>query len=217
MPDQESPINRPSPLWKRALDLCLVLASAPLWLPLFLITALAVLLALGRPVFFKQTRPGLGGAPFTLVKFRTMRRETDARGNPLPDAQRMTRLGKLLRATGLDELPELFQVLAGRMSLVGPRPLLMEYLALYDENQARRHLVLPGITGLAQVKGGNRLGWEEKFVYDLEYVDNMSLGLDLKILALTLGRVFTGQGATTETGNTAEKFTGSNNSGNPKE
>lgn len=163
----------------------MTLLAAPLWLPLLLATAAVVRLGLGRPVLFRQLRPGLMGAPFTLIKFRTMR------PGPGDDAARLTPLGRWLRATSLDELPELLLVLKGTMSLVGPRPLLMEYLDYYDAEQRRRHLVRPGITGLAQVSGRNACTWEEQFRLDVEYVDNCSFLLDVCILWRTLRLVVT--------------------------
>ena len=169
---------------KRVLDLLLVLLAAPFWLPLLLLVALAVLCALGRPVFFTQERAGLGGRPFRIVKFRSMR------NGPGSDAERLTRFGRFLRASSLDEIPELLLVLSGRMSLVGPRPLPTAYLPRYSPEQARRHEVPPGITGWAQVNGRNLLSWEDKFRHDVWYVDHRSLLLDLKILFLTISAVF---------------------------
>lgn len=163
---------------------------------------------LGSPVFFRQTRPGRHGRPFQMVKFRTM---TDAKGPDgrlLPDAERLTPFGRFLRSTSLDELPELFNVLKGDMSLVGPRPLLMEYLPLYTPEQARRHEVRPGITGWAQVNGRNALGWEEKFKLDLWYVDHCSLWLDIKILWLTVRKVLVREGISADGEATMSKFTG---------
>jgi len=178
---------------KRAFDVTVSLAALVVLSPLLGAVALAVWLALGGPVLFHQRRPGLGGKPFTLYKFRTMRP-----AEPGPEAeredQRLTRVGTFLRSTSLDELPELWNVLRGDMSLVGPRPLLMEYLPLYSPEQARRHTLRPGITGWAQVNGRNAISWEEKFRLDVWYVDHRSLGLDLKILALTLRKVFAREG-----------------------
>jgi sugar transferase EpsL len=162
--------------------------------PFLVITAIAVWARLGGPVLFKQMRPGLNGKPFYMYKFRTMTSEKDERGNLLPDELRLTRLGKFLRSTSLDELPELFNVLKGDMSLVGPRPLLMQYLDRYTPEQARRHEVKPGITGWAQVNGRNAITWEEKFALDVWYVDNRSLLLDMKILAITVVKVFKREG-----------------------
>lgn len=163
-------------------------------LPVQAVEYLAVRVSLGRPVLFRQQRPGLAGRPFILLKFRTMTDGRDAVGRLLPDDRRRTRIGDLLRGLSLDELPELWNVLTGDMSLVGPRPLLMEYLPRYNETQSRRHDVRPGITGLAQVAGRNALTWEEKFALDVWYVENVSLLLDLVILARTLGVVFSRRG-----------------------
>ena len=174
---------------KRALDLALIVLALPLLLPVLAAVALLVRLRLGRPILFSQQRPGLHGVPFTLYKFRTMTDERDAQGVLLPDAERLTSLGRFLRATSLDELPELYNVLRGEMSLVGPRPLLMQYLDRYTPQQAQRHNVLPGLTGLAQVRGRNALTWAHKFMWDLRYVDRASLWMDLKILVKTVLRV----------------------------
>jgi lipopolysaccharide/colanic/teichoic acid biosynthesis glycosyltransferase len=179
---------------KRALDLILVGASAPLWAPALCAVSLLTLLWMGKPVFFRQQRPGRYGRPFLLVKFRTMRDARDACGNLLPDEHRLTPFGRFLRSTSLDELPEILNVIRGDMSLVGPRPLLMEYLPLYSPEQARRHDAKPGITGWAQVNGRNSLSWEEKFALDIWYVDHRSLGLDLRILLLTILRVLRREG-----------------------
>ena len=168
---------------KRLLDLLLIVVSAPFWLPVLAVTALVVRAKLGRPVFFRQERAGRNGRPFRLVKFRTML-EGDG-----PDEERLTKFGRLLRSTSLDELPELWNVLKGEMSLVGPRPLPVRYLPRYTPEQNRRHEVLPGITGWAQVNGRNTLDWETKFRYDVDYVDSRSLWLDVKILFLTLAQV----------------------------
>jgi sugar transferase EpsL len=175
---------------KRLFDLAAVLLSSPLWLPLFLVVAVLVRVKLGSPVLFRQKRPGLGGRIFELVKFRSMTDATDAEGRLLPDAARLPPFGRALRATSLDELPELWNVLKGDMSLVGPRPLLVEYLPRYTPEQARRHLVRPGLTGLAQIKGRNTLDWEERFRWDVHYVDHHSLLLDLRILFSTFIKVF---------------------------
>ena len=163
---------------------------------------------LGSPVLFRQVRPGLDGKPFEMIKFRTMRDAVDAQGNSLPDAERMTPFGSFLRASSLDELPELWNVLKGDMSLVGPRPLLMEYLPLYSPEQSRRHEVRPGVTGWAQINGRNALSWEEKFKLDVWYVDNRSLWLDLKILFLTIKKVVVRDGISAEGEVTMPKFTG---------
>src|SRR5690606_32744459 len=174
---------------KRMFDIIASCILLVLFSPVMALTACLIYLTMGSPVLFRQQRPGLYGQPFTLVKFRTMTDARDKTGNLLPDEMRLTRLGALLRSTSLDELPELFNVLKGEMSLVGPRPLKMEYLSLYTPRQARRHEVLPGITGWAQVNGRNSLSWEEKFELDVWYVDNQSFWLDLKILFLTVVKV----------------------------
>ena len=193
---------------KRILDLALTLPALLFLAPAMGLIALAVRLRLGAPVLFRQRRPGLHGEPFTLLKFRTMTGARDAAGNLLPDAERLTSLGRFLRATSLDELPELLNVLRGEMSLVGPRPLLMEYLPRYTPEQARRHDVRPGITGWAQVNGRNALSWEQKFALDVWYVDHVSLGLDLKILVLTPLRVLARQGISQPGHATMEEFLG---------
>ncbi|MER3479065.1 MAG: UDP-galactose phosphate transferase [Meiothermus sp.] len=194
---------------KRILDfggatLALVLLS-----PLLLILAYLVRRNLGSPVLFRQTRPGLQGKPFVMYKFRTMSDARDSEGRLLPDDQRLTRFGKFLRSTSLDELPELWNVIKGEMSLVGPRPLLMKYLELYTPEQARRHEVKPGITGWAQVNGRNALTWEEKFKLDVWYVDNWSLALDLRILWLTLLKVVRRDGISAAGYATMPEFRGS--------
>ena len=179
-----------------------------LW-PLLLVVAVGVLADVGRPVLFRQLRPGLHGKPFELVKFRTMRSDSRAGKGVASDAARLTRFGRLLRATSLDELPELWNVLRGDMRLVGPRPLLMQYLDRYTPEQARRHDVRPGLTGWAQVNGRNALGWEEKFALDTWYVDNRSFLLDLKILFLTVGKVLRPSGISGEGAATMTEFMGS--------
>lgn len=179
---------------KRLFDILATLFAAPLLLSLTAAVALAVRLSLGRPVFFVQTRPGLNGAPFDMVKFRTMRDARGADGKPLPDGERLTRFGRFLRRTSLDELPEFWNVLKGEMSIVGPRPLLMGYLPHYSPEQARRHEVRPGITGWAQVNGRNALTWKQKFAYDVWYVDNRSLRLDIRILGMTVIGILRGRG-----------------------
>ncbi|WNG39980.1 sugar transferase [Archangium violaceum] len=176
--------------------------------PVMAATALAIRTTMGGPVLFRQVRPGRGGKTFQLVKFRTMLDAKDADDNPLPDEQRLTPVGRFLRSASLDELPQLWNVLRGDMSLVGPRPLLVEYLPRYSSEQARRHDVLPGITGWAQVNGRNALGWEERFQLDVWYVDNWSLALDAKILALTLLRVVQRQGISHAGDATMFKFLG---------
>lgn len=194
---------------KRVFDIIASCILLVLFSPVMALTACLIYLTMGSPVLFRQQRPGLYGQPFTLVKFRTMTDARDKTGNLLPDEMRLTRLGALLRSTSLDELPELFNVLKGEMSLVGPRPLKMEYLSLYTPRQARRHEVLPGITGWAQVNGRNSLSWEEKFELDVWYVDNQSFWLDLKILFLTVVKVLKREGISAEGHVTMPKFTGS--------
>lgn len=179
---------------KRLFDLGLILLSAPLWVPLLLVLTVALRLRLGSPVLFRQRRPGKGGVPFEVLKFRTMTNARDAHGQLLPDEQRLTGFGRFLRASSLDELPELLNVLKGEMSLVGPRPLLMEYLPRYTPAQARRHEVRPGITGWAQVNGRNAITWDRKFELDVWYVDHANLWLDIKILLLTVLKVFQREG-----------------------
>ncbi|WP_353928803.1 sugar transferase [Desulfofundulus kuznetsovii] len=176
--------------------------------PVMLLIALFICLNMGRPVLFRQVRPGLHGRPFVIYKFRTMKEERDSRGNLLPDELRLTRLGRFLRSTSLDELPELFNVLKGDMSLVGPRPLLMEYLERYTPEQARRHEVKPGITGWAQVNGRNAITWEEKFKLDVWYVDNWSLWLDFKILGSTFLKVLRREGISAKGYATMPEFMG---------
>jgi sugar transferase EpsL len=193
---------------KRALDLALITLTAPIWVPLLLVTALLVRVLAGPPVFFRQQRPGLRGRTFELVKFRTMTCATEAGGTLLPDADRMTTLGRFLRRTSLDELPELLNVMRGQMSMVGPRPLLSEYLALYSPSHQRRHDVVPGVTGLAQVSGRNALAWNEKLDLDVEYVERASLRLDLAILFRTLRMVLTGHGVSAPNNVTMPPFTG---------
>lgn len=177
--------------------------------PVIAVLAWQIRRKLGSPVLFRQTRPGLHGKPFRMVKFRTMRDAIGPDGQPLPDSERITPFGSFLRAASLDELPELWNVLKGDMSLVGPRPLLMEYLPLYSPEQARRHEVRPGVTGWAQVNGRNALSWEEKFRLDVWYVDNRSFWLDLKILALTVKKVFVREGISAAGEATMPRFTGS--------
>lgn len=173
-----------------------------------LLIALQIRRKLGSPVLFRQVRPGLRGRPFKMVKFRTMRDTLDVDGRPLPDSERMTPFGGFLRSASLDELPELWNVLKGEMSLVGPRPLLMEYLPLYSAEQSRRHEVRPGLTGWAQINGRNALTWDEKFKLDVWYVDNQSFWLDLKILLLTVKKVFSREGISASGEATMSKFTG---------
>lgn len=194
---------------KRRFDFTLATLGLLILSPVFLVLMLLIRLKLGAPVFFTQARPGLHGTPFRMVKFRTMTDVRDTAGNLLSDGERLTVFGKFLRASSLDELPELWNVLKGDMSLVGPRPLLMEYLPLYSEKQSRRHEVRPGITGCAQVNGRNALSWEEKFKLDVWYVDNRSLWLDVKILWLTVWHVVRRSGISQEGHVTMEKFRGS--------
>lgn len=195
-------------LAKKALDRAIALGAIVATAPVVAAAAVAVRATMGGPVFFRQERPGLGGVPFRIVKMRTMTQERDARGQLLPDDRRLTKLGKFLRASSIDELPQLWNVLRGELSLVGPRPLLMQYLPLYDARQARRHDVLPGITGWAQINGRNALRWEDKFSLDVWYVDNWSLGLDLQILARTLGSVLNRRGIASQGHVTMPNFEG---------
>ncbi len=194
---------------KRWFDLLVATLLIILLSPLFLLVAVVVRLVLGAPVLFRQERPGLYGKPFVIYKFRTMTDARDGEGNLLPDTQRLPAFGRFLRSTSLDELPELFNVLTGAMSLVGPRPLLMEYLARYTPEQARRHHVRPGITGWAQANGRNKISWDEKFALDVWYVDHCSLWLDLKILWLTGQKVLLREGINQTGQVTVEKFLGS--------
>lgn len=192
---------------KRALDLCLSVISLLAVLPLLALIGVLVSMTMGRPVFFRQTRPGLGGRPFVIYKFRTMRSGSE------PDAERLTKLGRFLRRLSLDELPELWNVLKGDMSLVGPRPLLMQYLERYTPEQARRHQVKPGITGWAQVKGRAAVAYEERFVLDVWYVDHNSVWLDLRIVLRTPFEVFRGRGVTAPGYATGPEFLGSRSQG----
>jgi lipopolysaccharide/colanic/teichoic acid biosynthesis glycosyltransferase len=194
---------------KRAFDLIVSSAALVVLTPLFVVVAAAVRVSLGAPVLFRQQRPGLHGRPFTLLKFRSMREARDASGRVLADAERLTSFGRALRRTSLDEMPELLNVLKGEMSLVGPRPLLMQYLSRYTPRQARRHEVLPGITGLAQVSGRNALSWEQRFELDVWYVEHRSFWLDLTILAKTVRKVVVGDGVTQPGHETAMEFMGS--------
>jgi sugar transferase EpsL len=194
---------------KRLFDLAVTLVGLLVCAPLMAVIAIVIRLTMGRPIFFCQLRPGLRGQPFTLFKFRTMTDARDAAGNLLPDAERLTRFGRFLRNTSLDELPGLFNVLKGEMSLVGPRPLLMQYLDRYTPEQARRHEVKPGITGWAQVNGRNALTWERKFALDVWYVDHQSLWLDLKIIALTAWKIIKREGISQPGQATAQEFMGS--------
>ena len=197
------------PLVKRGFDLLVTILLLLLLSPVFLIIACLVLLKHGRPVFFRQQRPGYRARPFKILKFRTMTNARDAAGQLLPDSDRLTPLGKFLRSSSLDELPELINVIRGEMSWVGPRPLLMQYLGRYSAEQARRHDVLPGISGWAQVNGRNVLTWEDKFRLDVWYVDHWSFCLDIKILILTVWKVLRREGINQPGHATAEEFMGS--------
>lgn len=194
---------------KRLFDLIFGLALVILLLPLLALLAVLVYIDLGRPVLFRQQRPGLQGKPFTFYKFRTMNNRMDENGRLLPDEDRLTGFGSFLRRTSLDELPQLFNVIRGDMSLVGPRPLLMEYLELYTDEQMRRHEARPGVTGWAQVNGRNAITWEEKFRLDLWYVDNRSFFLELRIILLTIIKIIKRDGINQKGMATAEKFKGS--------
>ena len=195
---------------KRVIDFTLALIGLMVASPILLIVAILVKMKLGSPILFRQQRVGLDGKIFEMVKFRTMKDATDANGQPLPDEERLTKFGQLLRKTSLDELPELWNVLKGDMSLVGPRPLLVEYLPLYSKEQMKRHDVRPGITGYAQVNGRNNISWKKKFELDVYYVENFSLWLDVKILVQTITKVL-GQADINQEGNvTMEKFNGMN-------
>jgi len=186
--------SHPIPFVKRLFDILFALLVLVILLPVIVLLGLLSWITQGWPVFFTQVRPGLDGRLFRLVKFRTMRNAVDAKGQPLPDAQRITGLGRFLRRTSLDELPEFFNVLVGQMSVVGPRPLLVQYLERYSPEQARRHEVLPGVTGWAQVNGRNALTWDEKFKLDVWYVDHWSFWLDLRIILMTIGKLFKPEG-----------------------
>lgn len=194
---------------KRSIDLVIAASGLLCLSPVILLLIGLIRVKLGPQVFFTQVRPGLHSKPFKMIKFRTMTAECDDQGNLLPDAQRLTSFGKFLRASSLDELPELWNVLKGEMSLVGPRPLLMEYLPHYTPEQARRHQVRPGITGWAQINGRNAISWEEKFKLDVWYVDNRTFRLDVKILFLTIKKVFIREGISAQGEATMSKFTGS--------
>lgn len=194
---------------KRTFDCTLAVLGLIMLSPLILVIGVLLRWSVGSPVLFRQQRPGRGGVPFRLVKFRTMRDLADVHGHLLPDDARLTRLGQFLRATSLDELPELWNVLRGDMSLVGPRPLLMEYLPLYTPEQSRRHEVRPGITGLAQISGRNAITWDEKFALDVWYVDHGDFWLDLRILAVTIFRVLRREGISQEGYATVHRFRGS--------
>ncbi|MFA7090246.1 MAG: undecaprenyl phosphate N,N'-diacetylbacillosamine 1-phosphate transferase [Arcobacteraceae bacterium] len=194
---------------KSIFDKFLALFLIILFLPIYIVLSLLILLKIGRPILFKQKRPGYKEKIFGIYKFRTMSNEKDENGNLLPDEQRLIGIGKFIRSTSLDELPQLFNVLKGEMSFVGPRPLLIEYLEVYNNEQKRRHSVLPGITGWAQVNGRNAITWEQKFTYDVWYVDNQSFLLDIKILWMTFLKVIKRSDISSSTSITMEKFTGS--------
>jgi len=194
---------------KRILDVVVALLVLIILSPLLIGIAILVRLLLGHPIFFRQKRPGLHGDPFYIIKFRTMSNARDGNGNLLPDSERLTAFGRFLRSTSLDELPELWNVLRGEMSLVGPRPLLMDYLERYTSQQARRHEVKPGITGWAQVNGRNTLDWDKRFELDVWYVDNFSLWLDMKIIGLTLYKVLRRDGISEQNQATMTEFMGS--------
>lgn len=193
---------------KRSMDFILSLIAIIMLSPVFLIVAFLVKTKLGSPVLFKQERPGLNGTIFKMYKFRTMTDEKNENGELLPDSVRLTNFGKFLRSTSLDELPGLFNIFKGDMSIIGPRPLLVQYLPLYNEHQKRRHEVRPGLSGLAQVNGRNAISWEEKFNYDVEYVDSASFTTDWKIILLTIKKVFIREGINSETAATMEPFKG---------
>ena len=195
---------------KRVFDICCALGGLLVLSPVLIICAVLIRFNLGSPIFFKQKRIGKGNKEFEMIKFRTMRDAVDKNGSLLPDGMRMTKLGKNLRSLSLDELPELINILKGDMSLIGPRPLLAQYLPLYNERQIRRHEVLPGLTGWAQINGRNALSWSEKFELDVEYVEKWSLGFDIKIFFLTFYKVFKRDGINQEGQATVEFFNGSN-------
>jgi len=193
---------------KRPMDFILSSLAIIVLSPVLIIVAILVRLKLGSPVLFKQERPGLNEKLFTMYKFRTMTNETDENGELLPDEIRLTKFGKLLRSTSLDELPELFNILKGDMSIIGPRPLLVEYLPLYNEHQKRRHEVRPGLTGLAQVSGRNAINWDERFNLDIQYIDNISFIGDCKIILLTIKKVLFREGISSKFSVTMEPFKG---------
>jgi sugar transferase EpsL len=199
------------PFFKRGFDLIISVISLIILSPLLLITSLAILIVYGLPILFRQNRPGFREKPFTIYKFRTMTDKLDDQGDFLPDDKRLKWLGRVLRATSIDELPELFNVLRGDMSIVGPRPLLMQYLERYNAEQARRHEVLPGITGWAQVNGRNAISWEDKFRYDVWYIDNWSFWLDLKIIGMTIRKALQREGINQPGHISASEFMGSDN------
>ncbi|QQT59125.1 sugar transferase [Acinetobacter johnsonii] len=193
---------------KRLLDIVIASSALVVLSPVYAFVAYKVRKNLGSPVLFRQVRPGLNGKPFEMIKFRSMKDAVDAQGNPLPDSERLTPFGQMLRSSSLDEMPELWNVIKGEMSIVGPRPLLMEYLPLYNEQQAKRHNVRPGITGYAQVNGRNAISWEKKFELDTWYVENGSLWLDFKIMLKTVQKVLSKDDISAEGEATMSKFTG---------
>ena len=201
-------VKRKTPFSKRLLDIILSALILILASPLLLITAALIFLSYGAPIIFKHERPGKDGQPFKLIKFRSMRDARDQEGNVLPDAERITRFGQFIRKTSIDELPELYNVLRGDMSLVGPRPLLMQYLQRYSAEQARRHDVLPGVTGWAQINGRNAISWDDKFKYDLWYIDHWTFWLDVKIIFLTIWKVLKGDGISQPGRATMDEFMG---------
>ena len=198
---------------KRLFDLTISIAGMFILSPLYVLLILSIYFKLGKPILYRQTRAGFNGEAFVLYKFRTMREQYDAEGNPLPDEQRLGPFGRFMRSFSFDELPELWNVMQGDMSLVGPRPLLMRYLPRYNAEQMRRHEVKPGITGWAQIHGRNELSWEERFKQDVWYVDNQSLWLDIRILAITIVKILRREGISAEGHATMPEFTGSTHSG----
>lgn len=205
---------RDVPLTKRGFDLIVAIPGLILLSPIMLVITLLILLQQGFPILFRQRRPGFHGKPFTIYKFRTMAENTSGLGETLTEDQRITALGRVLRAWSLDEIPELFNVIIGDMSIVGPRPLLMQYLSRYNQEQARRHEVLPGITGWAQINGRNAISWEQKFELDVWYVDNWSFWLDIKIILLTIWKVIIREGINEPGYISAGEFLGSQNNNN---
>ncbi len=194
--------------FKRLFDIIFSFFAIIILLPILIIVAILVRIKLGAPVLFKQQRPGKNEKIFTLYKFRSMNNKKDSEGNLLPDDVRLTKFGKFLRSTSLDELPGLFNILSGKMSLIGPRPLLVRYLPLYNEKQKKRHEVRPGLTGYAQINGRNAISWQDKFNYDVEYVEKLSFILDVKIFLKTIGKVFKREGISSNTSETMEEFQG---------
>jgi lipopolysaccharide/colanic/teichoic acid biosynthesis glycosyltransferase len=201
-------VKRKTPFSKRLLDIIMSAIILILASPFLLLTAVLIFLSYGAPIFFTHERPGKGGQPFKLIKFRSMRDARDQEGNILPDAERITRFGQFIRRTSIDELPEFYNVLRGDMSLVGPRPLLMQYLQRYSAEQARRHDVLPGVTGWAQINGRNAISWDDKFKYDLWYIDHWTFWLDIKIIFLTIWKVLKGDGISQPGRATMDEFMG---------